>query len=52
MRGKDEAIESLMTCVKEKDLIIASKEEENQELRQWLQQERDQICKQLEEKER
>ena len=52
VRGKDEVIESLMTCVKEKDLIIASKEEENQELRQQLQQERDRTCKQFEERER
>ena len=42
MQGKHEIIKSLMIRMEEKDRMISSKEEENRQLRQQLQQERDQ----------
>ena len=52
IQNKDEAIQSLTIRMEEKDSTISSKEEENQQLRQQLQQERDQANRQLEERER
>ena len=49
---KDEIIRSQAICIKESQCTISSKEEENHQLRQELQQERerDRVSRQLEEK--
>ena len=52
VQNKDEVIRSLTICTDKKNCIISSKEEENQQLRQQLQQERDQANRQLVKKER
>ena len=51
---KDEIIRSQAICIKESQCTISSKEEENHQLRQELQQERerDRVSRQLEEKQR
>ena len=51
LRENDEVIQSQAICMEEKDCMIASKEKENQQLRQQL-KEKDRVSVQLEERER